>query len=291
MRHTLINHARHRVAEKRRGGASHVLLDDITELGMSEATSLVEINEALGRLALLSPRLAQIVECRFFAAFKDEDTAQALGLTVTSRAEWQRIDAALDEILALPREAWAAACARLSGGDAHLRRELKTLLARVDGEDPILDFPAGGSGTYTEPASRGLAPGIRIGAYRVVELLGRGGMGEVYRAERADGQFEQQVAIKLMRREVGDRPQRFHAERQILARLDHRNIAGLHDGGVAEDGRLFMVMDLVLGQPITLWCRAHQSTLVERLQLFIAVCDAMRVRASQTRRSSRPEAE
>lgn len=194
---------------------------------------------------------------------------------MTSRAEWQRIDAALDEILALPREAWAAACARLSGGDAHLRRELETLLARVDGEDPILDFPTGGSGTYTEPASRGLAPGIRIGAYRVVELLGRGGMGEVYRAERADGQFEQQVAIKLMRREVGDRPQRFHAERQILARLDHRNIAGLHDGGVAEDGRLFMVMDLVLGQPITLWCRAHQSTLVERLQLFIAVCDAV----------------
>lgn len=190
---------------------------------------------------------------------------------MTSRAEWQRIDAALDEILALPREAWASACARLSGGDAHLRRELETLLARVDGEDPILDFPAGGSGTYTEPASRGLAPGIRIGAYRVVELLGRGGMGEVYRAERADGQFEQQVAIKLMRREVGDRPQRFHAERQILARPDHRNIAGLDDGGVAEDGRLFMVMDLVLGQPITLWCRAHQSTLVERLQLFIAV--------------------
>jgi len=89
MRHTLINHARHRVAEKRGGGASHVLLDDITELGMSEATALVEINEALGRLALLSPRLAQIVECRFFAGFKDEDTAQALGLTDrTVRRDW-----------------------------------------------------------------------------------------------------------------------------------------------------------------------------------------------------------
>lgn len=142
-------------------------------------------------------------------------------------------------------------------------------------EDPVLDFPAGSMSTRAEPARVGLAPGVRIGAYRVVELLGRGGMGEVYRAERADGHFEQQVAIKLVRREVGDRPQRFHAERQILARLEHPNIAGLHDGGVADDGRLFMVMDLIVGTPITRWCGEHRSTLAERLKLFLAVCDAV----------------
>ncbi len=194
---------------------------------------------------------------------------------MTSAREWQRIDAALDEILVLPPGEWHAAGRRLSGGDEAFRRELESLLAQVGGEDPVLDFPTG-----TPPLGRasprvGLPPGNRIGAYRVVELLGVGGMGEVYRAERADGQFEHQVAIKLMRREVGDRPQRFHAERQILARLEHPNIAGLHDGGVAEDGRLYMVMDLVIGQSITRWCEAHRSSLAERLKLFLAVCDAV----------------
>jgi serine/threonine protein kinase/tetratricopeptide (TPR) repeat protein len=194
---------------------------------------------------------------------------------VTSPREWQRIDAALDEILGLAPGEWSDACRRLSGGDTALRLELESLLAQVGGEDPLLDFPAGALPTDKESPRVGLAPGVRIGAYRVMDLLGVGGMGEVYRAERADGQFDHQVAIKLMRREVGDRPQRFHAERQILARLEHPNIAGLHDGGIAEDGRPFMVMDLVVGQSITRWCENHRSTLEQRLTLFLAVCDGV----------------
>ncbi len=194
---------------------------------------------------------------------------------MTSSREWQRIDAALDKILSLPRGDWNEACWRLSGGDESFRLELESLLAQVDGEDPVLDFAAGSPPIGRASIRAGLPTGARIGAYRVVELLGVGGMGEVYRAERADGQFEHQVAIKLMRPEVGDRPQRFHAERQILARLEHPNIAGLHDGGVAEDGRLFMVMDLVVGQSITRWCEEHGSTLADRLTLFLAVCDAV----------------
>jgi tetratricopeptide (TPR) repeat protein len=196
-------------------------------------------------------------------------------LVVTSPREWERIDAALDEILGLGPGEWKEACRRLSGGDEAFRLELESLLAQVGGEDPVLDFAAGSLPIGRVPPRVGLPSGARIGAYRVVELLGVGGMGEVYRAERADGQFEHQVAIKLMRREVGDRPQRFHAERQILARLEHPNIAGLHDGGVAEDGRLFMVMDLVVGQSITRWCEERRSTLAERLTLFLAVCDAV----------------
>jgi serine/threonine-protein kinase len=194
---------------------------------------------------------------------------------VTSPWEWQRIDAALDEILGLPPGDWNAACRRLSGDDEAFRQELESLLAQMGGEDPVLDFTAGTLSTSRESPRVGLARGVRIGAYRVMELLGVGGMGEVYSAERADGQFEHRVAIKLMRREVGDRPQRFHAERQILARLEHPNIAGLHDGGIAEDGRPYMVMDLVVGQSITRWCEEHQSTLAERLILFEAVCDAV----------------
>ena len=194
---------------------------------------------------------------------------------MTASSEWRRIDAALDEILSLPAEEWTAACTRIAGSDATLRHELESLLAKVGGDDPILDFPAASRPADGGQTAAGLPSGTRIGAFRVIELLGRGGMGEVYRAERADGHFEQQVAIKLMRPEVVDRPQRFHAERQILARLEHPNIAGLHDGGVAEDGRLFMVMDLIVGQPITTWCRVHGCSLTQRLHLFIAVCDAV----------------
>ena len=178
---------------------------------------------------------------------------------MTSPEEWERINVALDEILALPRTAWPAACTRLAANNVTLRHELDSLLARIDGEDPILDFPAGEAGTVPEAAQGGLAPGELIGAYRVIELLGYGGMGEVYRAERADGQFEHQVAIKLMRLDVGSRPSRFKSERQILARLVHPNIATLHDGGITGDGRAYMVMESVAGLPITRWCREHAS--------------------------------
>lgn len=89
MRHILINHARARVADKRGGGAHHLDIDDAPEIGISEANALVEINEALSQLATMSPRLAHIVECRFFAGYTDAQTAHALGLTErTVRRDW-----------------------------------------------------------------------------------------------------------------------------------------------------------------------------------------------------------
>jgi tetratricopeptide (TPR) repeat protein/predicted Ser/Thr protein kinase len=193
-----------------------------------------------------------------------------------NRQEWQRIEAAFDQVLDLPRHEWRAACARLAAGDATLQRELESLLENVDAQDAVLDSPAmdlfGGS---SSSEATGLAPGTQIGAYRVIALLGRGGMGEVYRAERADGLFEHQVAIKLIRSDVGVRPSQFRAERQILARLEHPGIARLHDGGVMAGGRPFMIMELVDGQPITDWCRQHRASLAERLRLFIEVCTAV----------------
>ena len=190
-------------------------------------------------------------------------------------SEWQRIDAALDEILSLPPAQWKEACARLAGNDRDFCRELESLLAHVGGEDPILDFSAAAATGDIPTASPGLEPGTRIGAFRVVRLLGRGGMGEVYLAERADGQFEQDVAIKLVRSEIVGSAQRFNAERQILARLEHPHIAGLRDGGVSPDGRPYMVMDLIRGRPITHWIRERHCTLTQRLQLFLEVCDAV----------------
>ena len=191
-----------------------------------------------------------------------------------ARAQWAEIEAALDEILALPEAQWADACERIAGDDAELRAEIMSLLACTGGDDPILDRPLTGSAVLVPP-SAGLAGGTRVGAYRIIELIGRGGMGEVYRAERADGQYEQQVALKLIRGDLADHPERFQAERQILAQLDHPGIARLLDGGVFRDSLPYMAIELVKGLPITEWCTAAGSDLTARLRLFIAVCDAV----------------
>lgn len=105
MRHILINHARDRVADKRGGGVHHLDIDDAPEIGISEANALVEINEALGRLAAMSPRLAHIVECRFFAGYTDEQTAKALGLTDrTVRRDWVKARAWLRRELSVGQD-------------------------------------------------------------------------------------------------------------------------------------------------------------------------------------------
>ncbi len=100
-------------------------------------------------------------------------------------------------------------------------------------------------------------------------------MGEVYEASRADGNFEQRVAIKLLQREAAAQMVRFQAERQILARLEHPGIARLYDGGVTEDGRPFMAMEFVEGRPITEYCQITHATFEQRLALFVQVCDAV----------------
>jgi non-specific serine/threonine protein kinase/serine/threonine-protein kinase len=117
--------------------------------------------------------------------------------------------------------------------------------------------------------------GLRLGAWRITRLIGRGGMGEVYEAARADGNFEQRVAIKLLQREAAAQMERFQAERQILARLEHPGIARLYDGGVTEDGRPYMAMEFVEGRPITEYCQITHATFEQRLALFIQVCDAV----------------
>jgi len=116
-----------------------------------------------------------------------------------------------------------------------------------------------------------------VGPYRIVRSLGRGGMGDVFLAERADGQFEHQVALKLLR---GDRTgaevrMRFLQERQILAQLVHTHIAWLIDGNVTDDGRPYLAMEYVDGQPIGEHCDAAKLSVSDRLELFLQVCDAV----------------
>ena len=119
--------------------------------------------------------------------------------------------------------------------------------------------------------------GARIGPYRLVGELGRGGMGTVYLAERADGQFEQQVAIKFVRqgRFRDDLRRRFRHEQQILASLKHPNIARLYDGGITDDGSPYLVMEYVEGVSIDQYCDRHHLPTQQRLTLFRTVCEAV----------------
>jgi serine/threonine protein kinase/tetratricopeptide (TPR) repeat protein len=119
--------------------------------------------------------------------------------------------------------------------------------------------------------------GERVGPYRIVRSLGRGGMGEVFLAARADEQFQQQVAIKLVRRGLLSRQLqgRLKLERQILATLDHPNIARLFDGGTTTDGTPYIVMEYVDGEPIDVYCDSRCLSIEQRLRLFQTICSAV----------------
>jgi serine/threonine protein kinase/tetratricopeptide (TPR) repeat protein len=147
-----------------------------------------------------------------------------------------------------------------------------------DLSDPLLpnslgsfDAPADDTDSQPDPA------GLVIGSYRLIRSLGRGGMGEVFLAERADEQFRQNVAIKLVRRGLlsGQVQGRLRQERQILASLDHPNIARLYDGGATADGTPYIVMEYIDGEPIDIHCDRRQLTVTQRLRLFITVCAAV----------------
>src|SRR3954465_4660449 len=117
----------------------------------------------------------------------------------------------------------------------------------------------------------------QIGPYRVLRTLGEGGMGKVVLAERSDAQFAQQVAIKLVRRGLASRQilSRLKLERQILATLNHPNIAKLLDGGTTSEGTPYIVMEYIDGTPIDLYCNQNKLNVVERLKLFQRVCAAV----------------
>src|SRR5689334_15434727 len=157
--------------------------------------------------------------------------------------------------------------------DAALRAEVEALLHAHDQTDPIFDRNAI---DIAGPLISTARPD-RIGAYRALRELGRGGMGVVYLAERDDGQYRQRVAIKVLRNtpDTEQLHRRFVAERQILASLNHPNIAQLLDGGVTDAHLPYLVMEYVDGAPITTYCDRQQLTVEERLRLFRDVCAAV----------------
>jgi non-specific serine/threonine protein kinase/serine/threonine-protein kinase len=158
--------------------------------------------------------------------------------------------------------------------DAALRAELESLLAHCERSAGFLETPASPAGLISDET---VTVGRRIGPYRILRELGRGGMGAVWLAVRDDEQYQKQVAIKLIRGGAGSDfiVSRFRQERQILAQLTHPHIAGLLDGGATEEGWPYLVMEYVDGQPIDEYCDAHKLATAERLKLFRQVCAAV----------------
>jgi eukaryotic-like serine/threonine-protein kinase len=188
---------------------------------------------------------------------------------------WHRIEELFAAALELPADARDAFCLQASGHDCVLRDELLSLLrAHAAAANPLDASPI--AALIAPAAQQALnAAGQRIGVWHVNDLIRRGGAGEVYQAHRADGAFNQVVALKLLYRDAAADVDRFHAERQILAGLDHPGIARLLDGGVTPDGRLFAVVEYVQGQSLVEYCSVRQSNRAERLALFLQVCEAV----------------
>ncbi|MBL8982542.1 MAG: serine/threonine protein kinase [Gemmatimonadetes bacterium] len=190
-------------------------------------------------------------------------------------ARWDEFAEILEEAMALPESEREGYLARRLAGDAAAQREVRVLIASA-GSDAMRGLEEWL--VRDTPLTAGPVPtGTAIGAYRVIACIGEGGMGEVYRAERVDGAFEQAVAIKVLRAGFGSAElvRRFQSERRILARLTHPGIVGILDGGTMADGRPYLVMPFVEGVSITAWCDAQSASLEQRLALFLDVAAAV----------------
>jgi TolB-like protein/tRNA A-37 threonylcarbamoyl transferase component Bud32/Tfp pilus assembly protein PilF len=195
---------------------------------------------------------------------------------------WRQVERILDVALAVEPSQWSEVLDACCNNDAELRRDVEGLLGRIDGARDFLETPPAAIAAAlideSQPAeSHSLQDGRRIGAFRVMREIGRGGMSRVFLAERADGQYEQQVALKLLRPGFDSDVDvvRFRAERQILASLNHPNIARLLDGGLTDEGLPYLVLEHVDGQPIDRYCKSHNLSTRQRLDLFLSVAHAV----------------
>lgn len=195
------------------------------------------------------------------------------------------MSAILDAALEIPAEARAAHLDQACAGDLELRKQVDELLAADAAAGSFLAESAleQAAPLVAEIAEELDAPppphgrGSSVGAYRLLGPLGEGGMGLVYLAERKDGQFEHQVAVKVLRQGLQgeEAGRRFLQERRILARLQHPGIARLLDGGVTPDGSPFFVMERVEGRPVTAYCDERRLGIDARLRVFLEICEAV----------------
>jgi eukaryotic-like serine/threonine-protein kinase len=187
---------------------------------------------------------------------------------------WQQVKELFQSVVECETSQRAAFLDEACAGDSDLRRELEILLASDKRAENFLEAPV--ASLRTDQPTESLVR-RRIGPYQIRREIARGGMGAVYLAERADDQFQKQVAIKVVKRGMDSDAilRRFRNEQKILANLDHPNIARLIDGGTTEDGLSYFIMDYVEGLPIDGYCDTHQLPTPERLKLFRTVCSAV----------------
>lgn len=191
----------------------------------------------------------------------------------------QRALAIFDAVADLEGEARERRLLELCAGDADLLAQVRALLAAdAEATDPFGNAPRWGEAMAADAAEGDRQVGRSIGAWHIVGVIGRGGMGAVYAAERSDGAYAQRAALKLIRASADSQTarERFLRERQILAGLQHPNIATLLDGGFSAEGEPYFVMERVDGEPIDRWCDARKLGLRQRIVLFLQVLDAVR---------------
>jgi serine/threonine-protein kinase len=197
-------------------------------------------------------------------------------LNSSDKTNWQQVKTLFKAARALPVESRADYLQEQCGDDSAMRAEVFRLLQSETSDDYLVEIvQVAAKDTVAAAAVDKIEH--RVGNYKLIELVGTGGMGNVYRAERDDHQFDHQVAIKILHAHLGDEGmvQRFQIERQTLANLDHPNIARLLDGGETEDNAPYLVMEYVDGVPIDTYCDEHRLSVRQRLHLFQKVCAAV----------------
>lgn len=188
--------------------------------------------------------------------------------------KWHLIQSLFEQALDLEKSKRQSFLQQACLDDPELYKEVLSLLEEDTNTHSLLE---GVAFDFVDLETKLNLIGQKIGPYRIVREIGYGGMGAVFLAERVEGEFEQQVALKLIKRgmDSGQILNRFRSERQILAILKHTNIARLLDGGMTEDGLPYFAMEYVEGKPINEYCDENKLTVKERLQLFQKICAAV----------------
>ena len=194
---------------------------------------------------------------------------------------WRQVEEIFQAALDLLPEERARYVSQVCATDTDLRRNVEVLLSQHDSAGDLLEQSLYGETDQSLFASfvdeKDPMLGRRLGSYRIEREIGRGGMGAVYEASRADNEFNKRAAIKLVKRGMDTDfiLRRFRKERQILAALDHPHIGALLDGGTTDDGLPYFVMEYIEGQPLYSYCDNNQLNITERLKLFRSICDAV----------------
>src|SRR5690606_8749208 len=192
-------------------------------------------------------------------------------------SQLERLQVLFELVVEQPAVARIAILEAEAPDDPQLRAEVLELVRLHEHAERQLRSPLSGPITRDPAAETDHWIGRRMGAYQITRLIGVGGMGAVYEGQRADDAFRKSVAVKILHRSAESTLaiQRFLAERQILASLNHPNIAALLDGGVTADGQPYLIMEYIDGQPITRWCDDRRLAVRARLELFHDVCAAV----------------